>query len=367
MTKYRKYVSVIALALLPVVALAQYDYEDDLYFNPDKPAKSKTTTRKTQPAQNYYNYTTLPGSDTYTVNTGSTLDVDTYNRHGAFLVSDTVAYDSITPDLFANTRRIERFHDSEIISGTDNPDLATYYYSSQPQDVNVYVINNALPSSWYWRYGSPWYDWSWNIGWSVYDPWYSWTWGPSWSWTWGPSWSWGPSWTWGPSWGWGPGYYPPYPGHGPHPGWGGPNWGYRPNTGPGSSRPMPPASGSGSYRPGNNRPGGTGTGANRPGNMGRGRTSTGTGRYTSGSSSHNSGYNSGYQSSGSQNNSRGRSSHTSTYNNNRSSHSSSSNHGSSSSSWGSGRSSGFGGGSHSGGSRSGGGHSGGGGSFGRGR
>lgn len=179
MTTMKTYLAALAVFAIPFVSQAQ-DY-DDLYYNPDKPAKTTTKSSKKSTATNqssvpfsYYNYdyTTLPGSDTYNVNTGSTLDVDSYNRYGHFLVTDTVAYDSISPDLFANTRRIERFHNSDIISGTDNSDLATYYYSQQPQEINIYVNNpNPFPSGWYWRYGSPWYDWSWNYGWNVYDPW----------------------------------------------------------------------------------------------------------------------------------------------------------------------------------------------------
>ncbi len=347
----KTYIAVVAFTLMPVVALAQGYYDDDLYYNPDNDTKTsvkkKTTAPVRQTAPLSYSHTTVPASDTYDVNTGSTLDVDEYNRHGAFLVSDSVPFDSITPDLFSNTRRIERFHNADIISGSDNNDLATYYYSQQPQtDVNIYVVN---PSPWYWRYGSPWYDWTWNYGWSVYDPWYAWSWGPSFSW----SWSWGPSWYPGYYPGWYPGWYPGcHPGH--YPGWCGPSWSWHPNTGVGSSRPMPPTSGGGAYRPGQNgfHPGqATTSGTSRPGNMGRGRvgTTVSNGRYTSGSHSTGSS-SSGNYNTGSQNNSRGRNSHynsTTTYPS-RSSSSSSSGFGrGSSGSFGSGRSSG---GSHGGGS-----------------
>ena len=286
-----------AAVAIPFMASAQNYYDDDIYFNADKAAKQKAERQKaaTQAAQGAYyvpnTASDFPAADTYTFNSGSTRDVDEYNRRGQFLVSaaDTLAVDSLeSSDTFANTRRIERFHNSDIISQTGDDDLASYYYSQQPQTV---VNVNVVSDPWAWRYGSPWYVWNWGI----YDPWYSWNFGPSWawgpSWSWGPAWSWGPSWGWGPSWSWGPGWGP---------GW---NHGWapappRPITPSGSSRPHSPAYAGGGRRPSAGRagtangyrPGASGT-ATRPGNMGRGRTgatgtvtNTGTGTYRPASS-----------------------------------------------------------------------------------
>ena len=184
-----------AVLAMPVLASAQ-DF-DDIYYNPSKPAqtaKKKTTVKNYVPTADY------PAADTYQSGFSTqpvTRDVDEYNRHTAYRPADTVTVNADTLGEFLYTRRLERFHNPDVVTSTNDPDFIDYYYSQPAQtasNVNIYV--NANP--WY----SPYYYSSWNwpyYGWG-YNSWYWNTWGPSWAW--GPSWSW--SWGWGPSWS----YYP---------------------------------------------------------------------------------------------------------------------------------------------------------------
>lgn len=269
------------LAASSPAAFAQ-DYDDDLYYSPSKAKKEEAKRKKEAAARRLqtdvqYQYTQpaeYAGSDSYSVSSSRPLnvDVDTYNRRGSYTASgQTATSGELGSTDFANTRRIERFHNSEVVTETGDTALMQYYYSQpEAQPINVYVVNNIDPWSnwayrpaWRWRFGNPY----WSIGWG-YDPWYDWAWGydPFW----GPSWGWNWGWSWGyPSWGWGPGYWGP--GWGPGywgPSYGG-SWGY---NRPGANRPHAPSYGNGMVgnRPhspayGNVRPGGS----NRPGNMGR--------------------------------------------------------------------------------------------------
>lgn len=243
---------IAVVAFLSVTATAQ-DYYDDIYGGARKsrPAKQKTVDYQTQD---------YAPADSYAPSGSLNMDVDTYNRRGQFLVSDSVASDTASMgDTFAYTRRIERFHNPEVVTESGDTTLCDYYYSSPAQsEVNIYLVDNSpyYPYSWAWRYGNPWY---WNVYGPAYVGWGSW-WGgwyaPFWydPYPWG--WSWG--WTWTPGWGgWGPGW---------RPGWG-PSVAWRPST-PGASRPHRPTTGSGMNSGrgyGNHYAGNT----NRPGNMGR--------------------------------------------------------------------------------------------------
>lgn len=217
-----------------IMTRAQGFYDDDIYYDPAKDTKAKQemaakAAQKAAQQAAQYNYDpTLGGhdyygADAYQVAGTSTRDVDEYNRRGAYAPADTTVADAKGDD-FTYTRRIEKYHNGDIIADINDPELVEYYYSSQP-DVNIII--NAPGYGWgspwgynYYAWNSPWYwnswDWYWGPSWS-----WSWGWGPSWSWGWGPSW--GPGW--GPSWGWGPGWGP---------GWGGPAWGpswaYRPGS-----------------------------------------------------------------------------------------------------------------------------------------
>ncbi len=264
LTRLMPLVVTVLAASLPMQAQGFYD--DDIYYDASKAKKEKqekaieaakkAARRNYIPSQPVADY---PGSDTYVVNSGSTRDVDEYNRRSAFSGSreetDSVSLDRLMQGDFANTRRIERFSNPDVVSGSGDGELMDYYYAEQSRPQTTIIVNTVDP----WYYGgiySPWYNgyysynpwrWGWN---SWYDPWYS----PSWSWGWGPSWSW--------SWGWGGGWH--HPGWG-HPGWHYPGWGH-PGHGPiwggGSWRP----SSSGASRP--HSPGGVkpSTSGRRPGN-----------------------------------------------------------------------------------------------------
>ncbi len=250
------------------------DEEDDIYYNPSKDnSHSSINNKAVNNANAGYNQTpnivaNYPDPATYTPqSSGLNMDVDAYNRHGQFLVSDSLPADSLdsTLDSYAYTKRIERFSNPDIVSGSGNQDLIDSYYSQPASNINVYMVDASPWSIWpYSSWYTPWYSWygpswsmSWNFGW--YDPWYSWSWG------------------WGPSY-W-PGYYPGYwPGYWPdyYPGWHpGPvpphyhdHWAVNPS---GASRPHSPAGGSSTA---GRRPGAISAGASgfsRPGNMGQTR------------------------------------------------------------------------------------------------
>lgn len=240
---------IIALLFGAVNAVFAQDYDDDIYFNPSKapkPKKKATTTYQQPNAIIYYPVEDYPAADTYTPTGGREVSVDDYNRRGIFgdEQSKTPVTDSILNSEFANTRRIERYYNPQIVSGSDDAELAQAYYA-QPANVNI-IINDPWSTpyySGYWGWGYPWRysSWAWN----------------SWNWGWGPSWGWTPGWDWGPSWGWAPsrpsrpgavGNYRPGNGYRP----GRPAAGnYRPSTTGGAYRP----GSNGGYRPGNSNSG----------------------------------------------------------------------------------------------------------------
>jgi hypothetical protein len=352
----------ITLLGLPMLASAQ-DYDDDIYYNPSKSKKTTTTTTKKTTQQQYVSLPDYAAAGTYSYNSGSTRDIDEYNRRGAYTVDTTaVSADSASVGEFGYTRRIERFHNPDVVVNSGDSDLIDYYYSTEASSsngttINVYVVDDpyyygAWRSPYYrfnrWGWYDPWYwdTWgpTWSLGWGWYDPWYSWSWG------WGPSFSFG--------WGWGGlGWGHSWCGHG----WGGLGWG-----GGMAMRPVTPSAGrghnvgssmnsvrrasAGTAFNGQTRPGslsarrfGSAASQLRGGNSGSSVTSTTTGRGRFGSSGSSSSSNSAQRSSRSYNNS----------NNNSYNNSSSSSRGSGSSWGGSSRGSsggGFGGGgSHGGG------------------
>lgn len=237
-----------------VPAVGQNYYDDDIYGTP-KRAEKKQPVQAPAPAD-------YAPADSYTVVGSRNVSVDEYNRHGNFLVGDSVAADSVDMgDTFAYTRRIERFHNPDVVTESGDTTLCDYYYSTPATTVNIYV-DNSYPYysyNWAWRYGNPWY---WNVYGPAYIGWGGWSWGwydpiydpYPWGWSWGWSWG-GPGWGWGPGWGYGPGW--------------GPSYAYRPSS-PGASMPHRPTTGSGASlgrNPGGNYT--SFTGASRPGNMGR--------------------------------------------------------------------------------------------------
>lgn len=277
MTRKLKFtiMSLVVAAAAPSYVSAQGFYDDDIYDAP-KPKENKKTEKKAEKRNTasqeavpslsgtpfYYGgdgniYADYEGSDNYTVTSGSSRDVDEYNRRGIFADAESVPADSLYSD-FAYTKRIERFHNPDIVAASNDEELKDYYYSTADKEpattvINVNVIDPYRYSPWGWSWAYRPY--SWHLSWGIYDPWYNWGWGYD------PYWSWN-GW-WGPS-------------------WGGPIVAGRPwrPTGIGSSGTHRPAGGSGmagAHRPGSNltgrpgsstRPGGSirpGSSSNRPG------------------------------------------------------------------------------------------------------
>lgn len=266
---------VVALTVAGTVSAQGY-YDDDIYYDATKAKKEKAEKRKKQQAGTGYDgngyyidnqgVADYPAADTYNVNTANTRDVDEYNRR--YEQPDSISLDDFAAGDFTYTRRIERFSNPSIVSGSDDDDLKEYYYStsSAPQ-INLIVNTPGYYDAWspyawnMWDYPycSP--SWAWNYGWGL-GPWA----GSAWAWNWGPSWAWRPSWAWnwgwGPSWSWswgGPAWYP-HPGHG-H-GWGGGHHAWRP-TSSGAYRPHTPSGGYNS----------SGVAGRRPGTVSNGRYS----------------------------------------------------------------------------------------------
>ncbi|MDE6043164.1 MAG: hypothetical protein K2G07_06435, partial [Muribaculaceae bacterium] len=195
--KARTYLPLVLSLALALPAAAQ-DYEDDIYFNPDKPRKAATT-KTTAKAGSNAAYITgaaaatpavadYPAADTYTPAAGSGLNmsVDEYNRRGAYANGTPADSTAAEADAFAYTRRIERFHNPDIVAESDDDEFVEYYYATDPVVLNVNVIDvnpwDWWGPSWGWRYSwySPasWYSSYWN-------PWYGWSWGPTWNWNFG--------------------------------------------------------------------------------------------------------------------------------------------------------------------------------------
>ena len=303
MKKVNRILSLLAVgvwfASFPLSSVAQ-DYDDDLYYSPKAAEKKKAEQAAKKAAEaraalrSEWTTVDYPASDSYSAQSTQPLnvDVDAYNRRTTGSQTTAGTAPAQTED-FSYTRRIERYHNPEVVAESGDDELIEYYYAtseaSQPE-INVYVINDLNP--WYswnynpWRYGwnSPYWNWNWSWNWGWNDPWFnfSYGWGPSWNW--GPAWAWGPSWgwgawgpSWGPAWGWHPGHGPGHgPGHAPAGGWA--------TNSPGVSRPHGPSYGNGTISA-NRRPGNLGHAAasvrpsagqsssawdrERPGNMGR--------------------------------------------------------------------------------------------------
>lgn len=256
MDKMIKRILTISLLALPVLASAQE--WDDIYYNPDKDKKAKEKVTKTR-AKTVAPLDYAPaGSYTGQWTTANLRNDDEYNRRVNLPDSLTADSTSAEQDNFAYTRRIERFHNPDVVVETGNEDLVDWYYNQQEAPQSVVVVNvESRPwywypygyRSWYRPYGfySGYWGPTWGFGFGS-DPWFYWGYDPWYSWGWGPSYGWG--WTPGPSWGWVPNPGRPVAG------------GWRP-AGPGASRPhgVRYTGGRGNYAA-------AGTNA-RPGNMGR--------------------------------------------------------------------------------------------------
>lgn len=256
--------SLLLLAVIAAPVWASAQEWDDIYYNPSKDKKTKAKSdKKTQQVVEPADFVAA-GSYSGTWNTQNLRSDDEYNRR--YQVVDTLAVDSMADESqnFTYTRRIERFHNPDVVVETGNEDLVDWYYNQQETPQSVVVINvennpwNWYPygyRSWFRPYGlySSYWGPTWGFG-LGYDPWFYWGYDPWYSWGWGPSYGWGwtsgPSWGHGPAWGWNPGSGRPVAG----------SW--HPSS-PGASRPHGSSvtSGHGHYA--------AGSAISRPGNMGR--------------------------------------------------------------------------------------------------
>lgn len=277
--------ALLGVGILALGQMAQAQDYDDIYYDGSespKPVEKVITTpvRTSQPTT--VSVSTTPRRYRIPVNTGSSAarSDDEYNRRGAWsrdAMVDTLASDSshMKDGKFANTERIERFHNPNVVKGSGDEELITLYYDTTPT-VNI-IIGSTVPTFvWGWRVYDPWFD-------PWFDPWY------------------GPHWGWGWRWGWHRPWYDPWfdPWYGPGWAWHRPCWDpwYRPWC-PGGGRYWDRpfyASGNG-RRPGGSQFGGGGYdvgGGRRPGYSGT--TASGIGsRRPAGSGSYGPGGNRGY-------------------------------------------------------------------------
>jgi hypothetical protein len=225
--KYRVLTLLGVLALSAGVFIQAQDY-DDIYYDASKTSGSTKAAKVTTPAKTVAVYGEVPerykavAESNYRVE----RDEDEYNRRGAYEPEFEVDIngDTIYEEAFANTRRIERFYNPDIVILSDDDDLVELYYDESP------TVNLIIGSDWDYTvsYGWDWPGYLWRHSW--YDPWYDFTWRSTW-WSYGwyspyyyNSWYaprlwgwtyWGPRTTWGIGWGGYYGWYDPGYWHGP--------------------------------------------------------------------------------------------------------------------------------------------------------
>ena len=181
--KYRV-LTLLGLMALSAATIVQAQDYDDIYYNA---SSSKSTEGKTvkvvKPAKTIAVYGEVP--ETYKVVANNNYrverDVDEYNRRGGEYESNyevDINGDTIYEEAFANTRRIERFYNPDIVILSDDDDLVELYYDESPS-INLIVGSDAFYGSSYgWNWASSYYPWytmgsyyPWRYSW--YDPWYS--------------------------------------------------------------------------------------------------------------------------------------------------------------------------------------------------
>ena len=171
--------ALLGVGLLSLGTLVQAQDFDDIYYDGSespKPTEKVITTPVRTSQVSSATMGTTPRRYRIPVNTGSSAarSDDEYNRRGAYSRDarvDTLAADSSYMDegKFANTERIERFYNPDVVNGSGDDELITLYYDTTPT-VNI-VVGSTFPT----------YDWGWGV---VADPWYS-PWYSAWY---GPSW-----------------------------------------------------------------------------------------------------------------------------------------------------------------------------------
>ena len=199
-----KLLSIIGALLLGCGLATAQNFEDDIYYDGSSQEKTKTVTKKAPTTSGYSGYMTTQVTPLSGVVNGR--DVDEYNRRtdGYYDESDTTYLDG---EDFANTRRIERFHNPDIVIRSNDPDLIEYYFDNTPT-VNLIVGSGygvAPYWGWSYRYYDPWYsiNWGWHYPWR-YGGWYDWYgwgyWGWSRPWIYS-NWGWHNHWAWNNHWG----------------------------------------------------------------------------------------------------------------------------------------------------------------------
>lgn len=166
------------------VALAQYD--DDIYYNPNKAADNKK--ESTQIVADGRNYNPNLGETAVLTD----ADIDAYNGYRVYYPTpiDTIGSAVANSDDFVYTQKIQKFYNPTIV--TNNSAVLAEVLENSYGNVSV-VYQGGTP--WLTSWVSPWYS-------SWYDPWYGYNvWNvpgyyytSSWYWN---NWYWGPSWTWG--------------------------------------------------------------------------------------------------------------------------------------------------------------------------
>ncbi|MBQ9555949.1 MAG: hypothetical protein IJV05_06975 [Muribaculaceae bacterium] len=187
--KYRVFALLGALALGAGAILQAQDY-DDIYYDASKSTTTQATTSKAKPAKTVAVYGEVP--DRYATAARSNYrlerDEDEYNRRGTVAVQpsfevdingDTIYFDNDSiydDDAFANTRRIERFYNPDIVLLSTDDQLVELYYDESPT-INLIVGSDWSYASYGWSsWHDPWWYNSWYSGWywnRWYDPWYS--------------------------------------------------------------------------------------------------------------------------------------------------------------------------------------------------
>ena len=223
--KYRVFTLLGLMALSAATLVEAQDYDDIYYDASSSKSTEAKATKVVKPAKTIAVYGEVP--EKYKVVTKENYrverDVDEYNRRGAYEpgYEVTIDGDTIYEEDFANTRRIERFYNPDIVILSDDDELVELYYDESP------TINLLIGSDWgynsYYGFGSsyyPWYSWGSYYPWGTYgwyDPWYG-----------HNYYGWYRPIHYGYYWGWGWGYRPWYYSHWWPGFYGWDNWHYKP-------------------------------------------------------------------------------------------------------------------------------------------
>lgn len=209
--KTYRVITLLGLLAVTAASIVQAQDFDDIYYDASSSKTEKAKKVKVvTPTKTLEVYGQVPEVYTQAVqgNYSVDRDVDEYNRRGEYDPEYALSLDgdTIYEEAFANTRRIERFYNPDVVILSDDEDLVELYYDESPT-VNLIIGSDwgyasyGWPSSFYWY--DPWYYGS--FGW--YNPWWRFGWHSAWHYGW---------------------YSPWYYGwHGPHM-WGWDYWGYRP-------------------------------------------------------------------------------------------------------------------------------------------